>query len=1038
MSARPSDAASGALLAGSLLPTALRCDHQDSPLALGDGSPSFSWELSAPPGPARQVAYRVAVASSREALDSAPDLWDSGWVASGEQLGVAYQGAPLAARQRCWWRVAVEDAAGGVASSPVATFETGQLGSAWTGAWIAAPRDLGDLPADSEAGLDGCRWAWPADDPRGERQAELEASFTLEPSSAADGALRDSVATLLLAVLGPFTLRLNGRVVDTGTYWRTAYFVDLRPYLISGRNRLSLSAPRTNVGPAGAVGRLFLSAAGTLRSLDLADLWQGASLLGTYGDLPWGRLRAVAPPSPPPVLRRTFVLSEEAVGPAARLYASALGLYRLRLNGSPVGEARLAPGWTDYAQRALYQAYDVGSLLVAGENLIEAELADGWYAGNVACVGRSVYGARPALICELHYALGTDHAGVVASDESWNSAASHRRAADLIKGEWHDLRGAATRERGGPVEKVTGPRLAAQSAPEVGVVAEHPAVSIRRRPAGEAAPAGQTADRQLVDFGRNLSGVVRLRVPAGDAADAASTAAGPRTVSLRHAEMLDEHGELYTASLRGATQLDALTLPARADGVAGDHVFEPAFTGHGFRYLEVGGLGADLRPEDVTALEVGSRLVKTGELRSSDERLDALVAACERTLRSNYGALPTDCPNRDERMGWLDVHATAPSAMHLFDLAAYYRAWLASMREAQYDDGVLPHVVPDVLAGGGGEAGWADCAVILPWLVYRRYGDKRVLAENYAMMRRWVDHLSGESETLVRPAEGFGDWLAAGEDTPKDLIGTAYFARSAGLLARAAAVLGEAGDAKRYASLREAVTAAFRRRFVTEDGAKDVTVGTGSQTGHVLALDFDLLPEADRPAAAARLADSIRRRGGLATGYMGVPRLLNVLSRFGYDALALDLVRSRDYPGWLYMLDQGATTLWERWDSYLGGVGFADPAMNSFNHPSLCAVLDWLVSGLGGLEGTAPGFARARFRPPRFASEAAASPLESCEVAYRSQVGEYRTAWSVVDGGLEVELSVPANGALDVELPWISTSLGHGVHRLRSPVEEAT
>src|SRR5690606_38816458 len=274
---------------------------------------------------------------------------------------------------------------------------------------------------------------------------------------------------------------------------------------------------------------------------------------------------------------------------------------------------------------------------------------------------------------------------------------------------------------------------------------------------------------------------------------------------------------------------------------------------------------------------------KTGWFHSSHHGLNELVSVIERTIRSNYGVLPTDCPNRDERMGWLDVHALAPSAMHLFDLAAYYPAWLTSMREAQYEDGVLPHVVPDVLAGGGGEAGWADCAVILPWHVYQRYGDVRVLADNYDMMRRWVDYLAAETDDHIRPASGFGDWLAAAEDTPKDLIGTAFFARSATLLSRSAAVLGNALDAERYGALRDSVVRAFKQRFVAPDGG----IGTGSQTGYVLALDFDLLPEPGRPLAAARLAAGIRDRGGLATGYMGVPRLLNVLSRFGYDDVAL-------------------------------------------------------------------------------------------------------------------------------------------------------
>src|SRR5690606_15667110 len=340
-------------------------------------------------------------------------------------------------------------------------------------------------------------------------------------------------------------------------------------------------------------------------------------------------------PTVPPVLRRTFTLPASATGRPARLYASALGLYRARLNGSEVGGARLAPGWTDYAQRALYQAYDVGDLVAAGENALEVDLADGWYAGNVACVGRSVYGDRPAFIAELHYGLGGDDPGSVVTDESWTSTSGPRLAADLLKGEWHHAGGAQPQSASRPVETLTGPALAAQIAPEVGVVAEWEPVAMNTRPEVEGGSV-------LVDFGRNLAGVVRLQlgVTGAEAIDAAGStgAVETRTISLRHAEMLDERGELYTSSLRGATQLDLLSVPAQH----GAHTFEPSFTVHGFRYVELGGLapgtaaalaagpGADEQHDGcraaVTALEIGSRFTKTGWFHSSHHGLNELVS----------------------------------------------------------------------------------------------------------------------------------------------------------------------------------------------------------------------------------------------------------------------------------------------------------------------------------------------------------------------------------------------------------------------------
>ncbi len=1008
-------------------PTRLRCEHLLEPLAVDALAPRLCWQLATTGAGDADVPaeFRVRVASSAAELAAGgADVWDSGWRPHAAPGEVDLVGAALAPRTRYHWSVAVRAASGSTCEGPASHFGTGKLDEPWTGRWIAAPR-VAVQPASSEAGFAGRSWAWPAEGSDASA-AHLTARFALAP--AVDP--RAANARLLLGVLGPYALALNGRVVDCGTYWRTPSFVDLRPFLKAGENELSLDVPRftepgSYVGPAGVVGALFVALGdGAGWQHDLAELWDDTSVLGRYGDEPWGRFRDVTPPQPPTVLRRSFELPNRAGStparagrPAGRLYISALGLYLAKVNGRPVGAARLAPGWTDYRQRTLYQAYDVSALLEPGVNDIEVTLADGWYAGNVACVGRSVYGERPALCCELHVELDDGESAVVASDESWRAAGSSVRAADLIKGEWLDLRAAPSDM--GAVELVAGPPLSAQAAPAVSVRAEVAPVNVR-------AVAGARFGEQLVDFGRNLAGVVRLELP--------ETAAA--TIGLRHAEMLDSDGRLYTDSLRGATQLDLVSLPAAGSG-SSTHArsFEPRFTVHGFRYVEVAGYPGAVDPAKVRALEFGSEFETTGEFRCSDELLNRLYQTAVATMRSNYGVIPTDCPNRDERMGWLDVHALAPSAMFAFDLVAYFRAWLASLRDAQYADGVLPHVVPDVLAGGGGEAGWADCAVILPWLVYRRYGDERLLSENYPMMRAWVGYLERETARpggrgrFIRPVTGFGDWLAIGEETPKDLIGTAYFARSAALMADAAEVLGEGRDVERYRTLATAVTAAFNEAFLTTDGR----IGSDTQTGYVLALDFDLLTPAARQAAADRLAGLIRERGTLATGYMGVPRLLNVLTRFGHLELAAEIATSRTFPSWGYMLDHGATTLWERWDSWRPEAGFADPAMNSFNHPSLCAVVEWLFSGLGGLEGTEPGFRAATFTPRPVAG------VNECEVAYHSQTGRYLGSWRLTGGELTVGAEVPLGGELLVTLPGRErVKAGPGSHAWRVPWRQPT
>lgn len=988
-----------------ITPVFLRCEYAEAPLALATREPRFSWELA---GAGAQTACRVSVASSPALLlADAPDIWDSGRRETDATFGLAASGAPLEPRTRYWWHVQVWDEADTVRLSEPGTFETGMFDSGWQARWIGAPAEmLPGLPGSSAA-LSGCGWIW-ADDTGA--AATFRSSFELTAGELAALLAPGGCLSLWLAVCGPWELQLNGQACDTGTYWRTACLANLLPLARAGTNTLELRAPRTATGPAGVAAVLLRQArAKPAEARDLAPLWQArnhegepwrpAARLGTYGDEPWGLFRDIPPPADPIVLRREFELSEGEIT-AARLYLTALGVCRAELNGRSVGDCRLTPGWTDYARRVRYRAFDVTPLLSPGPNRLEAMLADGWYAGNVACVGRGVWGSAPRLLAELHVQQSDGSETVIATDGAWFAARSGIRAADLIKGEWRDDNRAAPpawlpAHEHGPA--ASGPELTAATAPPLRVLRNVPARSTR--PAGDGA--------WLADFGQNLSGHVRLNVPA--------PAAAASPVRIRHAERLDDAGGLYTENLRGAVQLDTFT-PAAAGGV-----FEPEFTIHGFRYALVEGRPGELHPRDITAREVSSDLRRTGEFDCSDPVIAGTYHAILWTQRSNYGAVPTDCPNRDERMGWLDVHAFAPTAMFNYDLAAYYQDWLASMRDAQYDDGVIPHVVPDVLAGGGGEAGWADCCVLLPWLVYRRYGDSRVLEDNYAMMTRWLGFLQGESPDGVRPAEGFGDWLAIGEETPRDLIGTAYYAHSATTMARVAEALagrpGMNGNAQRWKALAAHVTEAFRRGYVREEAGR-LRIGADTQTGYVLALAFGLLPRETRQAAADRLAHLIDERGTLATGYMGLPKLLEVLSDWGHHDIACRLARSREFPGWGFMLKNGATTLWERWDSWRPGQPPGDPAMNSFNHPSLGAVGNWMVRCLTGLDSTEPGWRSALLapRPGRGVTCATAS--------YHGMAGRFRLAWEQLDeGATRIEATVPPGASARLVPPPGTTRL---------------
>jgi alpha-L-rhamnosidase len=965
-----------------------------------------------------QTAYQVQAASSLELLSSgSPDLWDSGRVVSGETL-VPYGGAVLASRQRAHWRVRYWDQRDELSPwSEPAWWAVGLLADGdWRADWICAPGEVQPGPD-----LVGCPWVWLPTGMEGD-QPTFRKVLALDPTP--------TTAQLAIASFGPFELFVNGLRVASGTYWNTAYHVDLRPYLRAGDNEVLVKVKPA--GTQGLAGRYRINDLGgqvddtwlSAGEPDGTD-WQAALVVGRFGEEPWGRPRLAGTPGPPPCLRRTFGL--DGLPARATLYATALGLYEMRLNGEKVGNEELAPGWTDYGKRLQYQSHDVTGLLRLGENALGMVLADGWYAGNVSCVGREVYGTYPLRArahLHLEYPDGSD--GVVATDRHWRASSGEILYADLQCGEARDAR----REPRGwdapgfddstwaPVSIAEAPEaaLVPQVSPPVRVTRELAPVARQERPGGSV----------VYDFGQNLAGRARLTLR-GEAGQA---------VQLRFAEVLAPDGSLYLENLRGAWQTDHYTL--RGDEI---EVFEPRFTVHGFRYMELRGDPSLPEVIAVIARVMHADMEESGSFTSSNPLLNRLHEVVRWTQRANSLSVPTDCPNRDERMGWLADGLNAfPASARNYDVAAFYEKWLDDIADSQYTDGEQPHVAPDVLHGGGGEAGWADAAVMLPWLHYQHYGDEGILEKHYENARRMVEHARRHSRGGLRPAEGFGDWLSDGEETPKDLVATAYLAESARLLSRMAGLPGRYSDRARYARLATRVRAAFRDAYLLPEGR----MAADTQTAYVLALAFHLPPASQAPVLAARLAAKIRERGEcLATGYLGIVHLLRVLSEHGEHELAYRLATSERYPSWGNMLTLGATTLWERWNG-LGPDGPADPAMNSFNHPSLGSINEWFFRDLAGLDQEAPGFRRILFRPrpPRGLASAAAS-LEGRQ-------GRIAIAWRQEAGRLEVDATVPPNSSARLVWPGPSEGislngrpagrrtlqLAPGEHHLSGPLSE--
>ncbi len=716
-------------------------------------------------------------------------------------------------------------------------------------------------------------------------------------------------------------------------------------------------------------------------------------------------------PSPSPFLRRAFRVGEAVR--SARLYVTSLGLYEVYLNGERVGDQLFTPGWTSYRRRLQYQTYDVTALLRPGANVVGAILGDGWYRGNLGFFRqRNLYGRQLALLAQLEIRYQSGRTERVVSDGDWKASAGPILSSDIYGGETYDARrelsgwtagGAPYDDRNwttvGVLVYPPPAALLAAMSPPVRRVRELRPVAIRRAPSGET----------IFDLGQNFTGWARLSVrgPAGT------------TVTLRFGEVLDREGNLYTANLRAAAQTDRYTLSGN-----GREVYEPHFTFHGFRYVAVRGLPAPADSATITGIAVSSDLVQTGSLVTSDSLLNRLQRNIVWGQRSNFLDVPTDCPQRDERLGWTgDAQVFARTAAFNMDVAGFFAKWLSDVAADQDPSGSVPWVIPNPLGGDSthfaGTAGWSDVAVIVPWTMYLTYGDRRVLERQYPSMRAWVDYARRRAGTdlIWRPGWQFGDWLALHSDDPSypgattstDLIATAFLAHSTDLVARTAAILGHEDDAAEYRARFRAIREAFNREFVSRTGR----VGENTQTAYAVAIAFDLLPDSLVSVAGGRLAQDVAARDHhLTTGFLGTPYLLHVLGATGHLGDAFALLTQRTYPSWLYPITRGATTMWERWDGIRPDSSFEDPGMNSFNHYAFGAVGDWMYQNIGGIDvdPAVPGYRRSRIAPRPGAGLTSASA--SLETAY----GTLQSAWRLEGQRFVLDVTVPANTSAEVTL----------------------
>lgn len=712
--------------------------------------------------------------------------------------------------------------------------------------------------------------------------------------------------------------------------------------------------------------------------------------------------------NPSPLLRREFTLASQIA--SARLYVTSLGLNTVELNGQRVGDRLFRPGWTSYDKRLQYDVYDVTSFLRPGINAIGAILGDGWYRGHLGFEGkRNNYGTRLGLLAQLVVRYADGKTQVVGTDNQWRTSTGPILMSDIYDGETYDARlekpgwsGAGYDDRAWRgVRQLDGvaASIVAPVGPPVRRMQELKPVRIIHTPAGET----------VFDLGQNMVGWVRLKVagPAGT------------VVRLRHAEVLDKAGNFYTGNLRGASETVNYTLKG-----GGLEVHEPHFTFQGFRYVAVDGFPGTPTLDAITGIVIYSDMAPTGSFETSNALVNQLQHNIVWGQRGNFLDIPTDCPQRDERLGWTgDAQVFSPTAAFNMDVSGFFAKWLADVAADQRPDGAVPWVIPDVLGrlrpGFAASAGWADAAVIVPWNMYQAYGDSAVLVRQYSSMRAWVEYMRGQAGDSYLWTKGFhfGDWLAfqttradyPGATTDKDLIATAYFAHSTDLVARAAEVLGRGEDARSYRALFEHIRAAFEREYVTATGR----LTSNTQTAYVLALDFGLLPDSLRADAARRLAEDVRTMGHLTTGFLGTPALTRILSENGYIEDAYTLLLNESYPSWLYEVKRGATTVWERWDGQKPDSTFQESSMNSFNHYAYGAVGDWMYRFVAGLnrDPAQAGYKHIVVRPQP------GGKLTYATATLTTPYGEAVSGWKIDGNSLRVTAHVPANTQATVHLP---------------------
>jgi alpha-L-rhamnosidase len=692
-----------------------------------------------------------------------------------------------------------------------------------------------------------------------------------------------------------------------------------------------------------------------------------------------------------PIFTKEFNVEKEIK--KVRIYATALGVYEIKLNGEKVGDTYFAPGWTNYHKRLQYQTYQADDMLQE-QNKVEITVGNGWYKGifGFTCTPNH-YGDRVAALAEIHITYLDGTTEIIKTDDSWKVTTGNIRSSEIYMGETIDTCFMEDKVSDAVLFTFDKERIVGQESEPVRITKRLPALELFTTPKGE----------KVLDFGQNLTGFVEIKLKGQPG----------QKVTIRHAETLDKEGNFYSETLRQAISIDHFTCNGE------DQTFRPHFTFHGFRYIAVEGL-EDVELENFTACVLHTQMEETGTFTSSNPLVNKLQSNIQWSQRGNFLDIPTDCPQRDERLGWTgDAQVFAGTAAYNMNVASFFSKWLHDLASEQTEEYGVPHVVPNILGNQEGAAAWSDAAVIVPWVVYETYGDVRILEEQYESMKGWVDYITARcgSNGLWQSGFQYGDWLGLDKEegsldrtgaTDKYLVANAYYAYSTNIVRKTAIVLGREEDANQYDILYRKIKKAFNDEYITLTGR----LVSETQTGCILAVYFDLAEENHRERIVKSLETNIaNHKNHLTTGFVGTPYLCHALSENNHHDLAGTLFLKEDYPSWLYAVKKGATTIWERWNSILPNGDFDTSGMNSLNHYAYGSIGDWMYRKLAGINQLEPGYKKILIKPQFIKG------VTAVEATFQSVYGEIRSAWSCLDQKIIVNVVIPANTTAVLYLP---------------------